>query len=119
MSKIIDLEKYVVGLLFGRLIARLRTWRIKRYKSKKVKVEAKNSPEKIYHMHFRIAIRDKDGAQACDNVFDIEIPANGYYFAKKKLERFVVGNIDVEVVDFEAVSQENDEQWKKENTPSE
>lgn len=110
---IIDLDAYLINLFFGRMIRKVREWKIKRYKAKKVKVEAKNSAEKIYKMHFKLAIRDKDGLITGDNIFDIEIPANGYFYAKKKLERYVVGNIDIEVVDFEAIEEET---WKNENT---
>ncbi len=121
----IDLDKFLVNFFFGRIIRKVREWKIKRYKAKKVKVEAKNSPEKIYNMHFKLAIRDKDGLATCDSVFHIQIPANGYFYAKKKLERYVVGNIDVEVVDFEALSEEKEEKWEekteiqKENIKSE
>jgi hypothetical protein len=113
----IDLDKhFFINLLFGRIIRKVREWKIKHYKAKKVKSEAKNSPEKMYHLHFKIAIRDpKDGIAKCDNVFDIYIPANGYFYAKKKLERFVVANIDVEVVDFESLEEETPE-IKKEET---
>ena len=73
-------SKFFINLFFGKYIKRLRDWKIKRYKVKKVKSEAKNSPEKIYHMHFKISIRDKDGIQQCDNdLFTISIPAQGYY----------------------------------------
>lgn len=113
MPVIIDLNKhFFVNLLFGRSIRKFREWKIKRYKAKKVKTEARNSTEKIYHMQFKIAIRDNnaEGSLAqCDTIFDIKIPANGYYFAKKQLERFVVANIDVEVVDFESLPDENTE----------
>jgi hypothetical protein len=119
---VIDLNKhFFVNLFFGRFIRKFREWKIKRYKSKKVKTEAKNSSEKIYHMQFKIAIRDnsEDGKLAqCDTIFDIKIPANGYYYAKKQLERFVVANIDVEVVDFESLQDEEteikNETWQEE-----
>jgi hypothetical protein len=112
----IDLDKnFIINFFFGRIIRKVREWKIKRYKAKKVKTEAKNSPEKIYHLHFKIAIRDpKDGLTKCDNVFDIYIPANGYFYAKKKLERFVVSNIDVEVVEFESFDEEVHEPKKEE-----
>ena len=112
---VVDLDKFLVNLLFGKIIRKVREWKIKRYKAKKVKVEAKNSPEKIYNMHFKLAIRDKDGMATCDSVFHIQIPANGYFYAKKKLERYVVGNIDVEGVDFEALSEEEEkeEKWEE------
>lgn len=109
-------RNFFINLFFGRIIRKVREWNIKYYKAKKVKTEAKNSTEKIYHMHFKIAIRDpKDGLIKSDNVFDIYIPANGYFYAKKKLERFVVANIDVEIVDFESLDEE-EEQPKKEET---
>ena len=90
-------------LFFGRILEKIRVWKIKRYKSKKVKVEAKNSPDLMYHLHFKIAIRDKSGLATCDGtVFDISIPASGYFFAKRKLERYIVRNIDIEIVNFES-----------------
>jgi hypothetical protein len=103
MPPLIELNKnYFINLLFGRIIQKVREWKIKRYKLKKVKVEAKNSPETMYHLHFKVAIRDKNGLATCDNtVFDINIPATGYFFARKQLERYVVQNLDIEIIDFE------------------
>lgn len=115
MKKTIDFDAFLINLFFGKIIRKFREWKIKRYKAKKVKAEAKNSAEKIYKMHFRLAIRDKDGLIKCDSIFNIEIPANGYFYAKKKLERYVVGNIDIDVVDFEAL-EEGDKSWKEEIT---
>jgi hypothetical protein len=90
---------FFLNLFFKRTIEKIRVLRIKNYKSKKVKVE----PEKSYHMHFKLAIRDKTGTHVADEqVFDVHIPANGYFIAKKKLERFVLENIDVEIINFEA-----------------
>lgn len=106
---IVDLDKFLVNLFFGKIIKKVREWKIKRYKSKKVKVEAKNSPEKIYDMQFKVAIRDKNGLATCDSVFHIQIPANGYFYAKKKLESYVIGNIDVEVINFKAISSDLEE----------
>lgn len=104
MAKIIELNfAYFKELFFGNTIKKIRKWKIQHYKQKKVKSEAK-SPERLYHFKFKIAMRDKNGVQTCDNdVFEISIPANGYFYAKKKLERFVVRNIDIEVIDFNSV----------------
>ena len=119
----IDLTKHaVINFFFGRIIRKLRELKIKRYKAKKVKTEAKNTPERMYNMHFKISLRDKDGFIESDTIFDIQIPASGYFYAKKKLERFVVGNIDVNVVNFESLpseekfsqAEEEEKTWQEE-----
>lgn len=103
MPPLINLNsKYFVNLFFGRIIEKIRIWKIKHYKIKKVKVEAKNSPDLLYHLHFKLAIRDKDGLMSAETIFDINIPASGYFYARKQLERYVVQNLDIEIVNFES-----------------
>lgn len=106
---VIDLEKWIINFLFGKTIKKFREWKIKKYKVKKVKNEAKNSIEKLYKMNFKLSIKDKNGIISSDTIFNIDIPANGYFFAKKKLERFVISNIDIDIVDFNVIEEEFDE----------
>ena len=61
----------------------------------------KKEPGKLYKLFFRLEIKSNNGAQTAEQVFEITIPARGFFFAKKKLERFVIANLNVEVVDFE------------------
>lgn len=82
-----------------KLRAKMHTWKIKRYKVKKVK-QAKLVTERDYWIEFNIIIKDKDQPQ---NVgpFNIVIPAKGIYFAKRNLRHHLKNNLDIEVVHFE------------------
>lgn len=104
MAPMITLDKY---LFFGTILNKIRVWKIKRYKKKKIK-ETKKSPEKMYHLHFKIGVKDNNDSKLSDTVFDINIPATGYYYAKQKLERFIIENIDMEIIEFTSKSMETE-----------
>lgn len=97
-----SLIKFILRLFFHNTIQKFREWKIKRYKLKKVKVESKNSDEKLYNIHFKIGISDKSGLINCNDVFNIQIPANGIFYAKKELEKFIIDRVNIEVIKFES-----------------
>ena len=79
-----------------------RVWKIKRYKQRKIK-DAGRGPVKHYRLFFRLEIKDHRGIKSADRIFDIIIPASGFFFAKKQLESFVFNNLNIEVVEIETL----------------
>jgi hypothetical protein len=73
-----------------------RTWRLKRYKMRKVK-ESKLIHDEDYYMEFNIIVDDGHNPQ-CIGPFNITIPAKGAYFAKRKLKVHVKEVVDVDVL---------------------
>ncbi len=85
---------------------RWRTFRLKRYKRKKVK-EMKLIPEQHYHIKFKVKIGDKVHPQSCGE-YDIVIPATGIYFAKIKLQEHLERMISAEVIEFDVIQNSSD-----------
>jgi hypothetical protein len=69
---------------------------IKLYKIKKV-LKSKTFFERDYCVTFRLKIYDSKNPQISDD-FNIAIPAKGAFFAKKKLEKHIFENLDIEVI---------------------
>lgn len=83
---------------------KIHTWKIKRYKQKKVK-QSKLVVERDYWIEFNIVIKDKDQPQTI-GPFNIVVPAKGIYFAKRNLRQHLKNSIDIEVVQFEHYEEE-------------
>jgi len=83
---------------------KLREFKIKRYKQKKVKVK-KDDPIKNFHLYFRLEIETAGVNHVADQVFDIIIPAKGYYQARQTLEELVMRKLKINVLDFESESE--------------
>jgi hypothetical protein len=80
-----------------------RSLKIKFYKRKKVR-KAKTPFEKDYYLTFIIKIYDVNNPQVSED-FNMVIPAKAAFFAKKKLERHIMENIDIEVLMVEEVDE--------------
>lgn len=76
----------------------LRKLKIQAYKSKKIKSAKLLSP-KNFRIYFDLVLRDKNGVVVLRD-FDIVVPGQGIYFAKKDLRRHIKNNIDIVLKDF-------------------
>lgn len=98
--KTIDLSdlfwKYLAPGFLIKIRDKIREWRLKRYKMKKVK-ESKLVHDEDYYMEFNIILDDGHNPQ-CVGPFNITIPAKGAYFAKRKLRAHIKEVVDVDVL---------------------
>jgi len=81
-------------LLFPRLLRKFRAYKIKKYKSDKIKQE-KTPFDRDYLLKFRVKINDQNNPQVSNQDLEILIPAKAVYFAKKIALRHIQENVEL------------------------
>lgn len=87
-----------------------RKLKIKWYKKKKVN-DSKTSHLRYYHMRFQIHLDDEINPQITDKTYEMVIPAQAAFFAKILLEKSIKRKINVDVVDWEEMTEEEHEEF--------
>lgn len=82
-----------------------RKLKLKRYKKRKVK-QSKTPHQRNFYMKFRLNIDDDVNPQIGARQYTIVVPAKAAFFAKLGLERSIIKKIKVEVLDWEEITDE-------------
>lgn len=103
----------VIQFLIDRMNKPFKTWRLKRYKRKKVRAEM-TLLDKQYMIQFKIMLDDQVNPQQLgDKVYEMVVPAKAAYFAKRKLKSAIQLKIQTEVVDLDVMTSEELAEFKK------
>lgn len=92
-----------------------RKVKLKWYKKKKIN-NSKTPHQRFYHMKFKINIKDDINPQILETVYEMVVPARAYFFANIFLKRSIKQKIEVDVVDWEEMSDEEVEQFLETQT---
>lgn len=89
-----------------------RKVKLKWYKKKKVN-QSKTSHNRLYHMKFKVHIEDDINPQLGKTTYEMVVPATAVFFAKILLERSVKNKIEIEVVDWEEMDDEDIDKFEE------
>lgn len=97
-----------------RFIRRLQNYfrklKLRLYKKRKVN-ESKTPHLRYYHMRFKINVEDELNPQTSDKTYEMVIPARAVFFAKILLDRSIKEKINIEVVDWDEMDEEQHEHF--------
>jgi len=80
--------------------------KLKRYKKKKVK-ESKTPHQRMYLVKFKIKILDDYNPQESDLTYEMMVPAQAAFFAKRMVESDVKRKLEIDFSDVEEISDED------------
>lgn len=87
-----------------------RKLRLKHYKNRKIK-DSKTPHQRHFYMRFRLNINDDINPQIGETEYEIVVPARAAFFAKLGLERSIAKKVEVEIIDWEEITDEEHEDY--------
>ncbi len=110
MGKIYKLEFWEIWK--EKIDSFFRKQKLKIYKKNKIK-ESKTRYYRMYHIKFNIKIEDPYNPQLSDVVYEMVVPGQAAYFAKKNLEESIREKIIVQVNEIEELNDYEYEKFKQ------
>ena len=110
MNKILNLNFWESW--FEKLSLFIRKQKLKLYKGKKIK-EDKTKHHRMYFAKFKIHVDDKHNPQVSDVEYEMVIPGQAIYFAKKNVEEAVKRKIYIEISEIDEMTDEEFESFEK------
>lgn len=97
--------KFVPEFVF-RLFSTFRKWKLSFYKKKKIK-EDKKLGNKFYYLKFYISIDDAINPQQSIKEYEMIVPADASFLAKRKVEKVIMNKLRIDFTDIESLSEED------------
>lgn len=82
-----------------------RNLKLKRYKKKKIK-ESKTTHQRYYMVKFKIHVDDNHNPQVSDLEYEMMVPAQAAFFAKRSVETDIQRKLRIEFTDCEEIEDE-------------
>jgi len=109
-----DNKVYSFADLKPRFVTKLQIYfrklKLKVYKNKKVK-QSKTPHHRHFYMKFRLNINDDINPQTGHSEYEIIVPARAAFFARLSLEKSIKEKIQIDVTDWEEITDEEYEEY--------
>lgn len=89
-----------------------RNLKLKRYKKKKIK-ESKTPYQRFYMVKFKIKVVDELNPQESDLIYEMVVPANAAFFAKRMVTADIKRKVEIDFSDCEEMSDEEYDEFIK------
>ena len=77
------------------ILSKSKRWKALRWKKKNIRESI--DIEKNYSIKFNLIVNDIGGNHKVSEYFDITIPATAPFFARRKLEKYIKENINIQI----------------------